>query len=767
MIQRRVITIRGLVQGVGFRPWAFRRASALNLRGTVQNAASGVLLDLEGDPAALEQLIAELISRPPPQASVESVTHEISPLLGHQGLRIAASSAHGQRSTASSPDIATCTDCIAELFDAASRRFRYPFTTCTNCGPRLTIARGIPYDRMRTTMADFEMCRACRLEYDDPGDRRFHAQPISCWECGPQPTLRRASSNSLADSVAGARAIEGAAAWLRAGAIVAVKGLGGYHLACDAENAEAVARLRARKHREAKPFAIMVADAAAAARLCAMSEAETALLESDMRPIVLLAKATHFAARHSALQAVAPDHDTLGVMLPYTPLHHLLLADTGRALVMTSGNVADEPIAMDDDDATRRLSPIADWFLVHDRPIATRCDDSISRIVHGAPSFMRRSRGATPRPIELAEPLSRPVLAVGAHLKNTFCLASGTSALVSHHIGNLENAEAFDALRSGIAHYLEMFDARVEVIAHDLHPDYLSTRLAHELPALERIGVQHHHAHVASCLAEHGQSDAVIGVVFDGSGYGTDGAVWGGEFLLADARSFTRLAHLDYVALPGGDAAVREPWRMAASYLWHTYGGRMSEVRLPMQGGVAPEHWSLVSQMLQKNVRCVPTSSMGRLFDAVASLAGLRQYCQYEAQAAISLEIAADRTESGSYRAALRESEDGLVIDTRPLIRGVIEDALSGRPTPAIAASFHNAVCDFTVETTERLRELTGVSRVALTGGVFQNVLLTERIATRLEQRGFEVLIHRLVPCNDGGLSLGQAVIAGAMPLCA
>ena len=758
MVVRRVIAVRGLVQGVGFRPFAYSLASDLALRGLVRNDATGVVLDLEGESDAIDRLVQRMSSEQPPLAFVESISTSAAPLVPHRDLRIAASEGDGERSALVSPDAATCDRCIDELFDPANRRHLHPFISCTHCGPRLTIVTSVPYDRVRTTMDRFAMCETCAREYGDPADRRFHAQPIACWTCGPALTFACRPDDQ---GVVGRAAIEAAAAALDRGEIVAVKGLGGYHLACDGTDAQTVLRLRARKHREAKPFAIMVRNIKTVRALCHVNDAEAALLCGPMRPIVLLQRHAGAAENGLAIDAIAPNSRQLGVMLPYTPVHHLLLAASGRALVMTSGNRADEPIATDDRDAFNRLGAIADAFLVHDRPIATRCDDSVTRVLRGAPVFIRRSRGAAPRSLPLARPVPVPVLAVGGHLKNTFCLLKGSRAFLSHHIGDLENADAYRALANGIAHYRALFDAAPGVIAHDLHPDYLSSRLAAELECAEHMAVQHHHAHVASCLAEHGHSGPAIGVVFDGAGLGADHAVWGGEFLLADEVGYRRMAHLGYVGLPGGDAAARQPWRMAAAHLWNAYDGDIDGVRPGLEEAAGAARWRMVLQMLEHGTRCPPTSSMGRLFDAVASLADVRHAAQYEGQAAMELEALADPTERSSYPAELLDGDDGWVVDTRPLIRGVVDDIARGHGAARIAGAFHNAVRDVTTQVAERIRDHTGVATVALTGGVFQNVLLTSRIAEALEQRSFEVLIHRLVPCNDGGLSLGQAVIAG------
>lgn len=753
MAERRLIAVEGIVQGVGFRPFVHNLATALTLRGFVRNDASGVLIDVEGEAGALDDFLHQLTAAPPPLAVIERVRAEPAPPLGYDSFTISPSEDGAEHQALVSPDVATCAACLAELLDPANRRYRYPFINCTHCGPRFTIVRDVPYDRPRTTMAHFTMCPACRREYEEPTGRRFHAQPIACWACGPQLELR---GERVVGNGKGEAALGGAVAALLAGEIVAIKGVGGYHLACDATSATAVRRLRARKHREAKPLAIMVAALDAARRLCEVNEREARLLQSAERPIVLLTKRFPCAV----VEEVTPSNQYLGVMLPYTPLHHLLLAAVGRPLVMTSGNLTDEPIAFQDDDAFLRLAGIADLFLTHDRPIETRCDDSVVRDLWGGPAFVRRSRGFAPRPLRLEFPFPIPVLAVGGHLKNTFCFGKGRYAFLSHHIGDLENLAAYRALTEGIGHYGRLFDVRPAVVAHDLHPDYLSSQLAEEYEGVARVAVQHHHAHVASCMAEHGVTEPVIGVAFDGTGLGTDGAIWGGEFLLAEGAGYQRFGHLAYVPLPGGDAAVRQPWRMAAAHLWAAYGGEMERLPIPFLEEVEPGQWSLLKQLLVRGVHCPPTSSIGRLFDAVAALLGVRRMAHFEAQAAMELEMAADSGARGSYPLELRETANGWVADPAPLMQGLVSDLAAGRPTADMAGAFHNAVRDLIVEMVGRIARRTGVRRVALTGGVFQNALLTERTAHALAVRNFEVLLQRRVPCNDGGLALGQALVA-------
>jgi len=750
VIERRVITVEGTVQGVGFRPYIHSLATARDLGGFVRNDAAGLVIDIQGDVAAIDDFLSELTTNPPPLAVIAHVRASVATVLERSGFRIAPSepvtsalASDGNRITHVSPDFATCDDCLRELRDPDDRRYRYPFLNCTHCGPRLTIIVALPYDRPLTTMASFDMCAACRAEYEDPANRRFHAQPIACPDCGP--TLRLFWPAEMNENRAPEDPIAAATRVLLDGGIVAVKGLGGYHLACDASNASAILRLRIRKHREAKPLAQL---------------AEQALLESRERPIVLLARRTEVAPDiDAALEAIAPRNRFVGAMLPYTGLHHLLLDAVQHPLVMTSGNLTDEPIAFDDEDALDRLASIADAFLTHDRRIATRCDDSVVRITGGKTAFIRRSRGFAPRPISASIPFPAHVLAVGGHLKNTFCLARDRSAFVSHHIGDLESAAAFRSLEEGIAHYSALARVHPEVIAHDLHPDYLSTQLCERYPSETRIAVQHHHAHIASCMAEHGLSEPVIGVAFDGAGLGDDGAIWGGEFLMVNAAGYDRVGHLRYVPLPGGDAAARHPLRMAIAHLREAYGEEFRTLPLRLMGRVGTDEIQLLEHMMAKNLNSPPTSSVGRLFDAVAALLGLRDAAQYEGQAAMELEAASDQDVTRSYEFDLIESEGPLVIDSAPVIRSVVDDLVAGRDPHEIAGAFHNALAGMIVQVAREVRLATGIERVTLSGGVFQNNLLTARSLSGLRDAGFDVLTQRLVPCNDGGLSLGQAYV--------
>ncbi|MGE3807507.1 MAG: carbamoyltransferase HypF [Gemmataceae bacterium] len=747
-MERRAIGIRGLVQGVGFRPFVHGLASALELGGFVRNQASGVVIEVEGEAAALDRFLIALAENPPPLARIEEVSWQPCPLNGERDFRIIAS-AHGDSGPVFiSPDVATCDACLAELFDSHDRRFGYPFLNCTICGPRLTIVKSAPYDRERTTMSAFPLCAACRAEYEDPTNRRFHAQPTACAVCGPRLFLHETSN--------AAETLARFAAALRAGQIGALKGLGGYHLACDATNQDAVALLRRRKERDEKPFALMVTDVESARRLCTVSAAEAGLLASSARPIVLLRKLP--GAR--VAEAVAPGNPQLGIMLPYTPLHHLLMRELeGLPIVLTSGNRADEPIAYLDADAQARLADIADLFLTHNRPIHVRSDDSVTRFVDGVEAPIRRSRGRAPQPVLLPQGCPRPLLAVGGQFKGTFALGQGRQAFLSHHLGDLDHYDAFRAFERDVLLYQQLFAVEPEWLIHDLHPDYASTRYARERTS-KCLPVQHHHAHLASCLAEHGLPGPALGVIFDGTGYGTDGTIWGGEFLVGAYRDVRRAAHLRPVGLPGGDRASRTPWRMALSYLLDAEADTGI-----LDGRVPAESLRVVRQMCARGFQCPLTSSVGRLFDAAACLIGLRAQCSYEAQAACELEwLATSSDDAGVWPFSIVPGNEAVphVIDTRPLIRALVDDMLAGMEGARLARRFHNTLTELIVDMCRLLREETGLAEVALSGGVFMNALLTTASVARLREAGFRVYRHRLVPANDGGLCLGQLAIAAA-----
>jgi hydrogenase maturation protein HypF len=756
------LRVEGTVQGVGFRPYVYRLAHEHDLGGYVLNDSRGVLLEVEGPEAAVAQFLSRLEPEAPPLAVVDRIATERLEPAGGGEFAILASDRSAQADAPVSPDTATCPDCLRELFDPRDRRHRYPFINCTNCGPRFTIVQGVPYDRPLTTMSGFPMCERCQAEYDDPGDRRFHAQPNACPVCGPSVRLLRAGGEASADAAGGA--VEGAVAGLAGGTIVAVKGIGGYHLACRADDEQAVARLRARKHREDKPFALMAPDLDAASRLVALGERERELLESVQRPIVL---APRLPGAPVAL-SVAPGAPELGVMLPYSPLHHLLLNDLGVTLVLTSANVSDEPIAYHDEDALVRLAGIADLFVVHDRPIETRTDDSVVRVMAGAAGSrtgcLRRSRGYVPASLPLpGAGTPRPLLACGAELKSTFCVAKGTRAWVSHHIGDLENYETLRSFLEGIEHFERLFAIVPEVVAHDLHPEYLSTKYALERPGVELVGVQHHHAHLAACLAEHGERGPAIGAIFDGTGYGTDGTVWGGELLHGDLVGFSRVGSLLAVPLPGGAQAIRHPWRMACSWLAAT-GSGTPNMPAALAGRVDPDAWARVARLARGAGFATPmTSSIGRLFDAVAALCGLRASINYEGQAAIELEAACDPAEQGAYPITVgADASGGLLIDPRETLAAIGDDLAAGAGVGRIASGFHAAVANATVSACTAAASSCGTQLVVLSGGVFANRRLVERAAAGLAACGLRVLTPERLPAGDGGISYGQAAVAAA-----
>ncbi|MDQ5834753.1 MAG: carbamoyltransferase HypF [Actinomycetota bacterium] len=674
---------------------------------------------------------------------------------GERGFAIRDSPRGGEPRAAVTPDSATCSDCLAELFDPGDRRFRYPFINCTNCGPRFTIVRNVPYDRPHTTMAGFTMCTACRSEYEDPGDRRFHAQPNACPVCGPRAALTHAGGGPHGDAEA-RDDIEAAARALNRGAIVAVKGLGGFHLACRADDESVVAELRARKHREDKPFALMTRDLAGALELVVLEPGETELLISVRSPVVLARRRP--GARVAA--AVAPASRDLGVMLPYSPLHHLLLADVGGPLVMTSGNSSDEPIAYRDEDACERLAQIADLFLLHDRPIETRTDDSVVRVAAGRPQLLRRSRGYVPTEAALPVASGAPLLACGAEQKNTFGVAKGGRAWVGHHIGDLENWETLRSFTEGVAHFQRLFAVEPEVVAHDLHPEYLSTKYAMELDDVRLIGVQHHHAHLAACLAEHVETGPAVGAIFDGTGYGSDGTVWGGELLLGDLCSFERTGTLHPVRLPGGVAAVKQPWRMACAWLTEALGG---DAALPrgLSGNVTPVAWRQVGELTRTGLASPLTTSMGRLFDAVAALCGIRAEVNYEGQAAVELEACCDPGEQGAYAFEVEDGE-ALVMDPRPVVAEIVRELEQGVAIGVVAARFHNSVARATASACVLAAGRGYTETVVLSGGVFQNRRLLEHTSALLGASGLRVLVPERLPPNDGGIAYGQLAVAAA-----
>ena len=755
MVKRTKGAIQGIVQGVGFRPFVYQLAHRFNLAGYVINTSQGVLLEVEGPETRIGDFFEAIISETPPLARISALDRSEIPTLGEHSFKIKESRAGLGRSALISPDVSICPDCLSELRNPNDRRYRYPFINCTNCGPRYTIIRDIPYDRPSTTMRKFEMCPACKAEYDDPSNRRFHAQPNACWECGPQTALHDLDGNPVSCS----DPVREAARLLSEGAIVAVKGLGGFHLAVDATNHKAVVRLRRRKHREEKPLAIMVPDLETAREIARVSDEEAAILTSRRRPIVILRK----HRSHGLSPQVAPRNRHFGIMLPYTPLHYLLMEAPFKALVMTSGNMTEEPINIENHAAFINLKGIADFFLVHNRDIYLRSDDSIVRVINRVPRQIRRSRGYVPEPIFLPDRLPGlpPVLAVGGELKSTVCLTKENRAFLSQHVGDMENLETYEFFRLTMSHLRRILEIEPAVIAHDLHPDYLSSRFAREQEDIPLIPIQHHHAHIVSCMAEHGAVGPVIGLAMDGTGLGTDGRIWGGEILLADPVSFERKAHLDYIPLPGGDAAAKYPWRMALIYLHRAYGDELFDLDIPFLKHLNEEEAGIVIQMARQGVNSPLTSSCGRLFDAVASLVGLRDKNAYEGQAPIELEMRQRRGETGEYPWRIEKGEDLRRLLTDDLIRGIVEDLAHGTSKGVVSARFHNTIMRMLQEMCRLLREETGIEEVAMSGGSFQNATLLTGLARMLEQDGFQVYTHRLVPSNDGGLALGQAICAG------
>ncbi len=746
------VRVRGVVQGVGFRPFVYTTAAALGLAGSVRNDSSGAIIEVEGDAAAVDDFLRRLRDSPPPLAIVESIAAEEIPVLGGTGFAIADTSHSGAGRTLASPDVAMCAECATELRNPANRRYRHPFVNCTNCGPRFTIIGSLPYDRATTTMAEFEMCADCASEYADPADRRFHAQPVCCPQCGP--TLSYVAPGHA--TVHREDALRAARALLRDGGILAVKGIGGYHLACDARNDVAVTELRRRKRRGDKPFAVMVPDIATAQRIAEVDGPAERVLRGPQRPVVLVPRLADSGVARSA----APRNPDLGVMVAYTPLHILLFGLDGDepgpdVLVMTSGNLGGEPICYDDDDALERLAGLAEGWLMHDRAILVPCDDSVVRVLDGIELPIRRSRGYAPLPVALPVPLP-PTLAVGADLKNTMAVADGRYAWLSQHIGDMDDLATLSAFDSAQAHLRALTGVDPVQLVADAHPMYRSTGWAHRNADGRPVRtVQHHHAHIAAVMAEHGYdgSEQVIGFAFDGTGYGSDGAVWGGEVLLANYKGYQRLAQLKYVPLAGGDVSVLRPYRMALAHLWAA--GIAWEADLAPVGACPPDERKALASQLETGLGCAPTSSMGRLFDAVSSLAGVRQVVDYEAQAAIELEGMSRGSDCGA--TAYRFDVDGDLIDPAPVLEAVIADIRAGVPQGVIGARFHRAVADLIVGIAANLADSSRT--IALSGGVFQNALLLRLALKGLRGKGFHVITHRCVPPNDGGIALGQLLV--------
>jgi hydrogenase maturation protein HypF len=875
---RRQVEVSGIVQGVGFRPYIYRLATERQLVGTIRNTSAGVVIEIEGPPGTVDDFISRLPQEAPPLSRITEIKTRDLPLNGDHEFRIVSSHGEEPVRTLISPDVATCDDCLREMFDPADRRYRYPFINCTNCGPRFTITHSIPYDRPFTSMAPFRMCAACQAEYDNPANRRFHAQPNACWDCGPHLEFWDNKGNVIDSRDPITASIQA----LREAKIVAIKGLGGFHLAADATNAEAVALLRERKRRVGKPFAVMVPDLAAAESICEISAEEADVLRSIQRPIVLLRRSTGEGARASIVSSIArdiaPGNNFLGVFFPYTPIHHLLLKEGNFvALVMTSGNLSEEPIAIKNEEARLRLFTLADYFLVHNRDILLRCDDSVVRVLsaisansprtprlealdrkdrrvraaEGAEQDesssttqqLRRSRGFVPVPVFLHEEVSS-ILALGGELKNTICLTKGEHAFLSQHVGDLENLESYNFFEEAIHHLETVLEIEPELIAHDLHPDYFSTKWALKKQNLPLVGVQHHHAHIASCMAENHLDGQVIGFALDGTGYGTDGNIWGGEILIAGYKDFERAAHFEYVPLPGGPAAIHEPWRMAVSYLAHHFCSEFKNLKLPFLREVSDAKLDLVLRMIDRRINSPLTSSCGRLFDAVAAIAGIRNRVSYEAQAAIELEMAIedmnredrkdvltnrpqsvpkdhDAGNGGAYCFELSATQGGdlstvgdgasgrekwisdafpqlsldgeaakqrqnrargvspgnetearsapkgrqiqgtpVIIGSRRMFEALIEDVLRRTPVTDISRRFHNGLVNIFVEIAGTLRDRTSLNRVCLSGGTFNNLYLTTNLVAALTAADFEVFTQNEVPAGDGGLSLGQAMVA-------
>jgi len=753
-IDGRRIEIRGIVQGVGFRPWVYRLAGAHGVGGWVRNDAGGVTIEAFGAAPCLDAFVSDLQAAPPPAARI--VEFRCRAIAGRPvpAFEIVASDASADRRVSIPADLATCPDCLREIGDPADRRHGYAFTNCTNCGPRFTIAIDIPYDRRNTTMAPFRMCPPCQAEYESPSDRRFHAQPNACPACGPRVWLAGPDGREVASP----DPIAEAAGAIGRGLIVAVKGLGGFHLACDATSASAVAELRRRKRRDEKPFAVMAADLDGAGAIARLDEDERRLLRSTERPIVL-------ARRHPAAAVaanVAPGSPLVGVMLPYAPLHHLLAAAAGRPLVMTSGNLSEEPLAYRNDEALDRLAGIADFFLLHDRDIDTRCDDSVARVIAGEPVVLRRSRGYVPRGIAARGHFAEPVLACGALLKNTFCLGADGTAYLGPHIGDLENLETYDAYEHAIGRMERFLGVAPSIIAHDLHPDYLSTRYALQRPEPIKVAVQHHHAHVCAALAEHGLDGPAIGVAYDGTGLGTDGTAWGGEVLVADCTRFMRVATFRPIRLAGGDLAIRQVWRQALALLDDAFGGDAPVGRFLLFQQVQPRELAVVRAMLAGGVNTATAHGVGRYFDAVGALALAKTESRYEGQVAMEWNLAADPDEDGRYAFAVAGGPGPHELDLRPAIRTLAGELLAGVPRGTVSARFHNTLAAATMALVDIATRRSGDLPVVLTGGVFQNALLVERVVREAGTR-VRVLRHASVPPGDGGLALGQAVVASAV----
>ncbi|MFA4839182.1 MAG: carbamoyltransferase HypF [Candidatus Neomarinimicrobiota bacterium] len=763
------LSISGIVQGVGFRPFVYRLANECRLTGYVANTSTGVTILIQGEKIDLEKFLEHVRIDAPAHSRIDELsTQTITEGEMFQQFSIRDSQSESEKTARISPDLDVCDDCLKELFDRTNRRYLYPFTNCTHCGPRFTITLDVPYDRKLTTMQDFVMCPDCQREYENPVNRRFHAQPNACPVCGPRVRL---FSNDAAIELIGGDSSQNEAIFQTLsriysdGKIVAVKGIGGFHLSCNAENEPAVAALRARKFREDKPFAVMFPNLAMIEEYCEISDAERALLQQVTHPIVLLRK----KVGRQISASVAPMNHFLGAMLPYSPLHHLIFHFYKKPLVMTSGNVSDEPIAFTNDDAIARLSSIADYFLTHDRRIHTRCDDSVVRIWDEREYPIRKARGYSPEQISLDWKFDQPVLACGAEQKNTFALAKNNHIFLSQHIGDMENIEVLRSFESGIQHYQKVFNIEPEIVAYDFHPDYLSTRFAFDHPAatisgkpIRKVGVQHHHAHAVSCMAENGVRRA-LAIVLDGTGFGIDGTIWGGEILLAEFDGFRRLAHFATVGMPGGNSAIRNPWQMAVGYLHRVFGNRFVEFGLPFLKTVKPDDLKIILKAVENQINTPSTSSCGRLFDGVAAVAGIRNHVHYEGQAAIEFEQTITDENVDGYPFGIETQNDMIILDWKEVIKSVVGDVLNGMNPGTISVKFHCGLAIVLSEATEKARRSTGVNDVVLSGGVFMNIHLLTMLSDLLKENGFRVWTHRHVPPNDGGISVGQAVIASAV----
>ena len=752
MVQRNKAIVRGIVQGIGFRPFVYNLAKKHKLTGYILNNSTGVEIDVEGESVHIDKFFVELENDHPPLARITSVNRSSAPIKNYADFKIRKSLTQNSKVTLIPPDICVCDDCLNEMRDPADRRFGYAFINCTNCGPRYTIIKDVPYDRPLTSMNIFTMCKLCQQEYENPENRRFHAQPNACPVCGPRVELFDSGQKRVETNDPIKNTIE----LLKQGFVVAIKGLGGFHLAVDAENNDAVSKLRHRKSREEKPLALMSPSVEQIIEFATLSPQEEKLISSPQRPIVLLEK----KIPSSIADQVAPKNKYFGVMLPYTPLHYLLLENDFLALVMTSGNMTDEPIVIDNDEAFSRLGSIADYFLIHNRDIYLRSDDSIVRRIENQNVINRRARGYVPFPVFLKKKFPR-ILACGTELKNTICLTKDKNAIVSQHIGDLKTEESYQFFKLTVNHLQKLFDIQPDIVAYDLHPNYICTQFALELKNVKKIGVQHHHAHIVSCMTEQGIDGPVIGLSFDGTGYGTDGKIWGGEVLQVEGENFQRLAHLNYAPMPGGDAAIQEPWRMAVSYLYQVLGDEFLELNLPFVEQAGKKKVDIILQMITKGINCPETSSLGRLFDGVSALLGICNHATYEGQPAIMLEqYIEDKISNKKYLFEWSRKDDSNIIQIEPLLKGIVKDLLDGKSPGIISHKFHSTLIDLFLDICLAAKNETGLDRVVFSGGVFQNVILLTGLQNALKKENFVVYSHEKVPTNDGGISLGQAAVA-------